>query len=212
MIDESSKLFGLSAERFTINDGEIIDKSGDRRLINIFELVERIGGRLEVTSDYMVKAMPFSSGAHSCLLSIDVETGKVSVHRYVAVDDCGTVVNHNIVEGQVEGGVIHGLGGSLLEELTFDDECQPLTANLLDYLIPTSMDIPEKFDFESVMTPSPFTPNGAKGVGESGTIAAHPTIFNAINNALAKIGVRDEINIAPATPEMILRAIRNRRV
>lgn len=211
VITESSKLFGLPASRITIDDGQIVDVLQNRQLIDFFALIERVGGKLEVSSDYAVKAMPFSSGAHYCSLSIDIETGKVSIQRYIAVDDCGNVVNHSIVEGQVEGGVIHGLGGSLLEELAFDDEGQPLTANMLDYLIPTSLDIPAKFDFESVMTPSPFTPNGAKGVGESGTIAAHPTIFNAINNALAKIGVNDEINIAPATPETIFKAIRNRQ-
>ncbi len=156
-----------------------------------------------------MKAIPYASGAHICALTIDRESGKVKIHKYAAVDDCGVVVNQTIVDGQLHGGIIHGVGGSTLEEMVYTSEGQLLTTNFLDYTIPTSEDIPESIELLHVETPSPITLNGAKGVGESGTIGAYPSVFNALNDAIHHAGSRIELGQAPISPELILEALRS---
>jgi len=143
----------------------------------------------------------FASGAHLCVLSIDLETGKISIEKYIAVDDAGRVINHAIVNGQIHGGVIHGIGGAVFEELRFDDEGHPLVTNFMDYLIPSAVESPD-MEIYHIETPSTITLDGARGVGESGTIAAYPVIFNALEDALREVGARG-IAVAPATPELV---------
>ncbi len=144
----------------------------------------------------------FATAAHLCALTLDRETGKIKIERYVAIDDVGRIVNEQIVEGQIEGGIIHGIGGSLYEHMVFGDQGDLLTSNFVDYLIPTSLDSPN-IELFHVETPSTMTLNGAKGAGEGGTIAAYPAVINAVNDALSQINPKMELNMVPATPEAV---------
>jgi aerobic carbon-monoxide dehydrogenase large subunit len=122
----------------------------------------------------------------------------------VAVDDCGTLINPLIVEGQVHGGVVQGLAQALWEEVRYSAEGQPLTTSLLDYLVPSACEVPS-LETYAVETPSPLNPLGAKGIGEAGAVGMPPAVVNAVLDALAPLGVRDIP--MPLTPERVWRAI-----
>ncbi|HEX6511735.1 MAG TPA: xanthine dehydrogenase family protein molybdopterin-binding subunit [Chloroflexota bacterium] len=143
----------------------------------------------------------FSYGVHAVIVELDRDTGAVELRRYVVVHDCGPLVNRAIVEGQIRGGVTQGLGAALLEELAFDEQAQPLTTSLMDYMLPLATSVPE-LEIHHMEVPSPYTPDGAKGCGESGTIPAAPAIVAAIEDAL---GV--PLRRIPVTPEMVWRAL-----
>ncbi|MFQ5920308.1 MAG: xanthine dehydrogenase family protein molybdopterin-binding subunit [Thermoplasmata archaeon] len=123
-----------------------------------------------------------------CVVEVDPETGEVRILRYVAVDDCGTVINPQLVAGQVHGGALQGIAQALWEEARYDEEGNLLTVGLPDYAVPTAVESPP---IESVrhVTPSPHNPLGAKGVGEAGTIGAAPAVVNAVIDALAPYGI-----------------------
>lgn len=208
----AAQLLNLKPEEITLENGEIVSSQQGRTqatktvLMKLASLVEKTG-TIEAYSDYALKSLPYASGAHACALTIDRESGAVKLYRYVAVDDCGKVINSMIVDGQIHGGVVHGIGGSLLEKVVYNEEGQLLTTNFLDYTIPTAVEIPEKLEVIHSETPSPVSLNGAKGVGESGTIAAYPCVLNALNNALSSAGTKARVNMAPAFPENVLNAL-----
>jgi carbon-monoxide dehydrogenase large subunit len=158
----------------------------------------------QVTYDPPNFSWPF--GTHMCLVEVDTETGDVDVLRYVAVDDCGTQVNPNIVEGQVHGGVVQGLAQALYEGAAYDSDGNLRTSTLADYLVPAASDVPSITIGHSV-TPSPTNPLGVKGVGEAGTIGAAPAVINAIVDALSGLGVT-EVPM-PASPNTVWNAIRS---
>jgi carbon-monoxide dehydrogenase large subunit len=146
----------------------------------------------------------FTNGAHLAVVEVDVETGRVRVLRYVAVDDCGRIVNPALVEGQIAGGVAQGLGGALVEHCAYDETGQLLTATLMDYAVPTAVDVPP-LELHHLETPAPSIAGGFKGAGEAGTTGAPAAILNAVNDALAPFGAL--ISEQPITPERVLRAI-----
>jgi aerobic carbon-monoxide dehydrogenase large subunit len=146
----------------------------------------------------------FPFGAHIAVVEVDVETGKATLLRIVAVDDCGTVLNPMLVEGQQHGGIASGMGQALLEHVAFDELGNPITSNLADYAIPSATELP-MFDVRSTETPSPLNPLGAKGIGEASTIGSTPAIQNAVIDAVAHLGIR-HIDM-PCTPERVWRAI-----
>jgi len=129
----------------------------------------------------------------------------VSFRRYVAVDDCGNVINPMIVDGQVHGGIAQGIGQALYEAAVYDEHGQFLASTMMDYAVPKADDLPS-YETERTVTPSPSNPLGLKGVGEAGTIAATPAVVNAVLDALAPLGVK-ELDM-PLTTERIWRAIR----
>jgi len=151
----------------------------------------------------------FTNGVHLAVVEIDRETGRVALRRYVVVEDCGTVINPARVEAQVHGGVAQGLGGVLLEECRYDASGQLLTTSLLDYLVPSAGDLTDIAVYH-LETPSPLTVGGFKGVGEAGVAGAPAAIQNAVNDALAPLGVA--ITTHPITPERVLAAIERARV
>jgi len=151
----------------------------------------------------------FPAGAHVCEVEVDVETGKVQILRYLAVNDFGRVLNPMLVRGQVHGGVAQGIGQALLEGIEYDPESgQLLTGSLMDYCLPRADDLPA-FDLEFLELPQPDNPLGIKGCGESGCIAAPTAVVNAVLDALAPLGVR-HLDM-PLTPERVWRAIRAAR-
>ncbi|MGA7732282.1 MAG: xanthine dehydrogenase family protein molybdopterin-binding subunit [Chloroflexia bacterium] len=143
-------------------------------------------------------------GVHIAEVDVDTETGETTILRYIAVDDCGNVINPMIVDGQVHGGVAQGVAQALWEEVVYDENGQLITGSLMDYAVPFSSDLPN-IETGATITPSPVNPLGVKGVGEAGTIAATPVIVNAVVDALSDLGVK-HIDM-PLRPEKVWRAI-----
>jgi CO/xanthine dehydrogenase Mo-binding subunit len=146
--------------------------------------------------------MAYSTGAHLCALTLDVETGMVKIWKYIVVEDCGRMINKAVVEGQLQGGIVHGVGGSLLEELEYDKDGNILSTNFGDYQIPAAVDSPNVEIYHKV-TPTTANLDGVKGVGESGTIGSYGAVLNAVNDAISQIRKEGQVNIAPALPEAI---------
>ena len=161
---------------------------------------------LEVMEGYKadVDSGTFSYAAHACVVAVDPETGETEVLDYVVVEDGGVLVNPMIVDGQVYGGTAQGIGTALYEEMPFDDAAQPLASTLADYRLPGAPEIPA-IRIEHMETPSPYTRFGQKGIGEGGAIGPPAAIANAINDALAPLGV--EVNSTPVTMQTVLAKI-----
>jgi aerobic carbon-monoxide dehydrogenase large subunit len=149
--------------------------------------------------------LTFPYGAYICVVDIDPGTAKVRIRRFVAVDDCGTRINPMIIEGQVHGGLTDGVGIALMEQIAFDEDGNCLGGSLMDYLIPTSLEVPD-WETDFTVTPSPHHPIGAKGIGESATVGSPPTIVNAVCDALRPYGVR-HVDM-PCTPSRVWHAMR----
>lgn len=162
---------------------------------------------LEVTLGYKPKVDTgaFSYASHAAVVAIDPKTGIVEILDYVAVEDCGTIVNPMVVEGQAIGGIAQGIGTALYEEMRYDGNGQPLASTLADYLLPGATEVPN-IRFDHIETPSPHTEFGAKGMGEGGAIAPPAVIFGAVNDALGRIGA-PEVTETPLTPRRLLAAL-----
>jgi len=159
---------------------------------------------LEASMFYDPPNFVFPFGSHFALVEVDPETGQVELKRYVAIDDCGPQINPVIVEGQVHGGVVQGIGQALWEEAVYDDNGQLVTGSLLDYALPRADMLPE-IEVLSTVTPSPHHPLGLKGIGEAGTIASTVIVYNAVMDALRPLGV-ESLNM-PLTPERVWRGV-----
>ncbi len=162
---------------------------------------------LDSTTFYDPANFVFPFGTHVCVVDVDKDTGQISIRKYVAVDDCGPQINPMIVEGQIHGGVVQGLGQAMLEGAVYDENGTLLTDNFLEYLIPSSMEAP-RMELGSTVTPSPHNPIGVKGVGETGTIASTQAYVNAVVDALSPYGVPD-IEM-PITPEKVWRVLQGK--
>jgi carbon-monoxide dehydrogenase large subunit len=155
---------------------------------------------LEATARYVATApVLWANATHACTCEVDVATGKVTLLRYIVSEDVGPMINPAIVEGQIAGGTVQGIGGALMEDLVYDDHGNPLATTFVDYLLPTATEVPP-IEFGHVEIPSP-GPGGYKGVGEGGAIGSVPAVINAINDALAPLGVT--ITRLPASPASI---------
>jgi carbon-monoxide dehydrogenase large subunit len=159
---------------------------------------------LEETNFYDPENFVFPFGAHAAIVEVDAETGKVDLLRYVSVDDCGPAINPMLIDGQVHGGIVHGVAQAMYEQVVYDESGQLVTGSFVDYALPTAAEMPS-FETDRTETPSPVNSLGVKGVGEAGTIAASPTIVNAVIDALRPLGV-DYIDM-PVTPMRVWQAI-----
>jgi carbon-monoxide dehydrogenase large subunit len=166
-----------------------------------FRLPDGMEPGLVATQVYDPISGTFSYATHACQVAVDPHTGITEVEAYVVVNDCGTVVNPTIVEGQIHGGVAQGLGAALLEEVVYDQNGQPQAATLLDYLVPTTHDLPD-IVIEHMETPSPHTPGGMKGMGEGGTNGAFACVLNAVAAAVPELGAA--ALTTPLTPDRIV--------
>jgi carbon-monoxide dehydrogenase large subunit len=160
------------------------------------------------TAAFTPPAVTFPNGCHICEVEIDETTGAVSLERYSVVDDVGRIVNPMLVKGQIHGGIAQGVGQALFEALTYDRAGQLLTGSFMDYAMPRADDLPS-FDVDSFEVPTQVNPLGAKGVGEAGTVGALAALLNAVNDALAPLGVR-HLDM-PVTPERVWRAMSEAR-
>jgi carbon-monoxide dehydrogenase large subunit len=164
---------------------------------------------LEAVDYYDPPNLTFPFGSYICVVDIDKGTGEVKVRRFVAVDDCGNIINPMIVDGQIHGGLTMGLAPALYEAITYDELGNNMAGTFLDYLVPTAVETPA-WETDKTITPSPHHPIGAKGVGESATVGAPPAIANAVVDALWHLGVRN-IDI-PITPPKVWAILREKGV
>ncbi|MFB9235726.1 molybdopterin-dependent oxidoreductase [Plantactinospora siamensis] len=199
---------GVPADRIEPRRGALADRADPAAAISWAELAkvarrDRAGGALEAVGRFKAPPVTWSNACHGCLVEIDREAGLVRVERYVVAEDCGRIINAKVVEGQIAGGVLQGIGAALFEEVRYDERGRPLTLGLADYPVPTAAEAPV-VDCAHIETPSP-TPGGHKGMGQGGAVGALPCVFNAVADALALVGAR--VDRTPLTPERILTAL-----
>jgi carbon-monoxide dehydrogenase large subunit len=163
-----------------------------------------VAAGLEETAYFEPPTVTWAYATHAAVVEIDTKLGRVEIEKYVIVHDCGVVVNPMLVDGQIQGGAVQGLGGALLEELTYDADGQLLVGSFADYLVPGASDVPN-FELIHLHSPSPLNPLGVKGVGEGSAIAPPVVIANAVCDALSHLKV--EFNSTPVKPEQIVRAV-----
>lgn len=209
----AAHLLGVKPADITIGRGQLTAK-GKKKSISFGELVMAaytarnippgFEPGMEATHFFEPSNFTFPFGAHIASVEVDAETGEIKIDKYVAVDDCGNVLNPLLVDGQIQGGIAQGLGQALWEELIYNEDGQLVTGSLMDYALPKAHLLPD-FTLERTVTPSPVNPMGVKGVGEAGTIASTPCMVNAVCDALSPLGVR-HIEM-PLKPERVWRAI-----
>lgn len=220
-----TKALALATEYFeaelgdlTIGEGRVFIKGSPNRSVGLGELARFSLGAspgvtlppgikpgLEAEEYFTPEKAAYSAGAHIAMVEVDPETGFVKVLQYVAGHDCGKVINPLLLDGQIRGGTIHGIGDAFIEEVAFDNNAQPLAASFLDYLLPLATDSPE-VETIYLETPCPHNLVGVKGAGESGTIASLAAVISAIEDALQPLGVK--INESPVTPARLYALIR----
>ena len=200
-----------------IRDGIIVDADTGRERISLDE-VARIAyfrpdtlphdfqPELMVVRHYVPKKYPFAftNGINACWLEVDVETGFIKLLKYWIVEDCGTIINPQLVDEQIRGGVVQGLGPALTEHCVYDDRGRLLNGSMMSYLVPMAGEMPD-IEVGHVVSPTAESELGAKGAGEAGTAGAAAAVVNAVNDALSPFGVR--ITKIPITPEVVLRAL-----
>lgn len=163
-------------------------------------LPEGVGPGLEFSAYYEPPAVTFASSTHAAVVEVDPETGGIEILRYLVVDDCGRELNPMVVDGQQHGGVVHGIGNAIFEQVVYDESGQMLNATFMDYLLPTAADVP-MIEVVHENHPTPLNPLGAKGVGEGGTTSAPAALANAVVDAMRPM--RLEVNSMPMTPSRL---------
>jgi carbon-monoxide dehydrogenase large subunit len=201
--------FEAAAADVVLEEGRVFVRGVPSRALSLAQVAMAAGGngkadRLSVEASYEPPDSVYPFGAHLAHVEIDPESGAIKVLRYIAVDDCGRVINPMIVEGQVHGGITQGLAQALFEEAIFDPDGQLLTGNLTTYLMPTAPDTPS-FETDRTETPSPNNAMGVKGIGEGATIGSTPAVVNAVMDALRPLGIR-HLDM-PLTPFKIWQAL-----
>ena len=169
-------------------------------MILAHDLPDGMAPGLEAHETYDPDGLTFAYATHVAVVEADAATGALSLPKYVIVHDCGTLINPDVVEGQILGGVAQGLGGAILEELAYSQDGQLLTTSLVDYLLPGATEIPP-VDLGHLEVPAPDVPGGAKGAGEGGAIAPPAAVANAVEDALSPLGAR--INETPLSPSRV---------
>jgi aerobic carbon-monoxide dehydrogenase large subunit len=204
LLEDAAYLLEIDPADLEIESGEVRVAGDPESGVAFGDLVSqsRDSDRYRVSARFDPPALAYPYATHVCLVEVDPETGRVEILRYVIVEDCGTVINPVIVEGQVHGATAQGIGGTLLEQLVYGEDGQLLTASLMDYLVPTASELPP-FEVDHLAIPAPDGPTGAKGVGEGGTLAPPGALANAVADALGQ-----EFNALPLHPESVAGAAR----
>jgi carbon-monoxide dehydrogenase large subunit len=201
LLEAASSRLEASTADLELRDGHVGVKGSPGRQLSLAELAREDPERYRVEAEFDPPAPAYPYATHACVVEVDLGTGDVALLRYVVAEDCGRIINPLIVEGQAHGAVAQGIGGALYESIVYDEAGQLVTGSLIDYLVPTAMEL-VGLELSHLQIPAPLSPNGAKGVGEGGTLAPGPAIANAVSDAL---GV--ELNELPLTPERVRAAI-----
>ena len=170
----------------------------------VLELPEGVEGHLDEVAVYDPPNLTYPYGAYICVVDVDPGTGEVKLRRFISVDDCGVRINPMVVEGQIHGGLAEGVGIAFMQHIAFDERGNCLSGSLMDYLVPSSMEVPD-WELGETVTPSPHHPIGAKGVGESSNVGSPPAVVNAMVDALEPFGVR-HVDM-PVTPARVWEAM-----
>jgi carbon-monoxide dehydrogenase large subunit len=202
-----------------INNGVVVDAGTGRERLGLDEVARVVYFRPDtlppgfqaefmVTRHYVPRAWPFAftNGVQASYLEVDIRTGAVGLLKHWCVEDCGTVINPQLVDEQIRGGIVQGIGAVLYEHCLYDEAGQLLNGNLMDYLVPMAGEMPD-IEVGHVVTPTADSELGAKGAGEAGTAGAPAAVMNAINDALRQLGAAP-ITAMPITPERVLQALR----
>jgi aerobic carbon-monoxide dehydrogenase large subunit len=210
----ASQLLNCVAEDVRFEEGRVFNRQQPEAQITFAQLATAayagellpagVESGLDFSARYTLPNAPISFGAHVVVVEVDRETGEVKILRYVGVHDCGQIINPKLVEGQILGGIAQGIGQALSEGMVYSEEGQPLTGSLLDYAIPKASDIPDLI-LDTLTTPSPTNPLGAKGIGSVSTVPPPAALANAVVDALSSLGVRHLDT--PLTAEKIWRAM-----
>jgi aerobic carbon-monoxide dehydrogenase large subunit len=199
---------GRASVRGTPSKGVTYAEIARRAYFSPESLPDGIEAGLEATSRYTAASrFNWVNATHVCTCEVDVATGMVRLLRYIVSEDCGPMINPNVVEGQIAGGTVQGIGGVLLEHLAYDDDGNPVATTFMDYLLPTAADVPT-IEYGHLESPGP-NPGGYKGVGEGGAIGAPPAVVNAVADALAPLGVT--VTRLPLGPAQIVELVRGRQ-
>jgi carbon-monoxide dehydrogenase large subunit len=206
----ASHLWEVDADDLVFSDGQFSVKGVRRKTLTIKQIAreaqqpgklpKKMQPGLAAESQFEPSNFTFPFGAHICVVEVEPQTGRAGIKKYVAVDDCGKVINPLLVDGQIQGGIVQGLGQALYEEVIYDENAQLLTGSLMDYALPRAADVP-RLNLTRTETPTPVNPLGIKGIGEAGTIGSTPAVVNAVVDALAPFGVT-HIDM-PLTPQKI---------
>jgi carbon-monoxide dehydrogenase large subunit len=211
-LDVAAGMLEVAPDDLELADGTVRVKGAPQLCRGLGEIARALGGLpgmalpkgmapgLAASSDYQPDSLAYCNGTHVAEIEVDPETGAVDILRYVVVHDCGRMLDPAGVEGQVQGGVVHGIGATLYEWMRFDAAGQPLTVTYGDYLLPTA-DVAPRIEIHHMESPSPLNPLGVKGAAESGTIAAPAALVSAVENALGDWGVA--IRDLPLTPDRL---------
>ena len=217
----ASEMMEVSEADLEIKDGAVYVKGAPgmkktfREIANLavgmygFSMPAHRDPGLEATVYFKPDQSTYASSCHVAEVEVDIETGSVKIARFIVSHDCGRVINPLIVEGQVVGGVAHGLGNALLERLVHDENATPVSTSFAEYLMPMATDMPDRVELLHTETPSPLNPLGVKGAGEGGTIAAIAAIVGAVENALSPFGVR--ISETPISPQRVVELVKAAR-
>jgi aerobic carbon-monoxide dehydrogenase large subunit len=212
----ASEILEVSESDLSIENGAITVAGVPERKIALGEIANRLSGTVGVpmmpgiepdlaaTAYFETRSPTYAYGTNACEVEVDGETGSVKILRYIVVHDCGRLINPMLVDGQIRGGVVHGIGNALFERMIFDEAGQPLTANYGEYLLPMAMEMP-RIEIHHIETPSPLNPIGVKGAGEGGTIPAIAAVISAVEDALGDGG--PFIGEHPVSPERLLSLI-----
>lgn len=218
VLSMASSILECSSEDLSIESGEIFVKGSPEKRVSFRTVAARATGivfgftsgenvepGLEATVYFSPRRATHSNGVHIAFVQVDEDVGAVEIKRYIVVHDCGRILNPMIVDGQVHGGVAHGVGNALYEEVLHDENGQVLNTSFMDYLIPGATEVP-RMEVHHMETPTPLNPLGCKGAGEGGTIPSAAAVAFAIEDALSDLGVK--INRIPVSPESILESVR----
>ncbi len=207
----AASLLEASAEDIVVGEGALQVAGVPAKSISWADLAsaaveQEIEGGLAHELDFDGTDSTYPFGSHVAVVEIDRDTGHVELLRHIAVDDCGTILNPMLVHGQQHGGIAQGIAQALWEHVQYDEDANPVTASLMDYLMPSAAELPS-FEVSNTETASPRNPLGAKGIGESGTIGSTPAVHNAVCDAVAHLGI-EHVDM-PCTPQAVWKALQN---
>jgi aerobic carbon-monoxide dehydrogenase large subunit len=206
----ASHLLEVDADDLNFSEGRFSVKGVPKKGLTIQQIAQQVhttknlpkkmDPRLSAESTFEPSNFTFPFGTHICVVEVEPQTGRIEIEKYISVDDCGKVINPLLVDGQIQGGIVQGMGQALFEEVIYDENGQLLTGSLMDYALPRAADLP-RLNLTRTETPTPVNPLGIKGIGEAGTIGSTPAVVNAVVDALAPFGVT-HIDM-PLTPQKI---------